>query len=306
MRVCFIGLGSIASRHIKNIKELYPEMEIDVLRHSTGHSIPVDTEAFISRVYTDKSQMSTGYDAIFITNPTSLHYQTLIDMAKHGKSFFIEKPVFQTGDVKLNRLPLSDDTICYVACPLRYTNVVQYIKNNLIQKRVYSVRVISSSFLPEWRPGYDYRKTYSAKKELGGGVSIDLIHEWDYLRYLFGMPNHVKSIISQKSNLQIDSDDIALYIAEYEDKTIEVHLDYFGRVPTRKLEMFCEDDVIEVNLINQKIEFKKNGNVLFLTEDRDSYQKKELIHFFSIIKGEIENDNTIEEACETLRIAESK
>ena len=62
----------------------------------------------------------------------------------------------------------------------------QYVKNNVDLSKVYSARAISSSYLPDWRPGQDYRTTYSAHKDMGGGVSIDLIHEWDYLSWLFG------------------------------------------------------------------------------------------------------------------------
>ena len=78
---------------------------------------------------------------------------------------------------RAERIQLKYGSTYYVACPLRYNAVIQYIKDNIDLQDVISVRSISSSYLPDWRPGVDYRKTYSAKKELGGGVSIDLIHE---------------------------------------------------------------------------------------------------------------------------------
>ena len=100
---------------------------------------------------------------------------------------------------------------------------MQYVKANIIPDDVICVRAMSSSYLPDWRPGQDYRKTYSAHKDLGGGVSIDLIHEWDYLTYLFGWPKKVHSFIGKKSNLEIDSDDYAIYIAEFEKMIAELH-----------------------------------------------------------------------------------
>ena len=149
----------------------------------------------------------------------------------------------------------------------------------------------------------DYREVYSAHKDMGGGVSIDLIHEWDYISYLIGYPHSVQSIITRKSNLEIDSDDIAVYIAEYKDKVVEVHLDYFGRKTQRKIELYTSEDTIVVDLIDQKINWLCSGKVVDLSEDRDSYQIRELQHFLDIAKGKIESDNTIKEACRVLRMA---
>ncbi len=305
MKICFVGFGSIASRHIRNIRAMFigKDVVIDVLRSGAGRNLTEEQTKQIRHIYFSVDEISDYYDVIFITNPTKMHYETLKQLHPYGKHFFIEKPVFETGKEELDELNLREDSVYYVACPLRYTNVIQYIKRNVDFSKIYSIRSISSSYLPDWRPGTDYRDTYSAKKELGGGVSIDLIHEWDYLVYLLGKPEFVKCMIDKKSALQINSDDIALYIAEYPDKMVELHLDYFGRVPIRKIELFGKEEVIEADLIKETLFFKRSGRVIELCEDRDSYQKRELEHFFRLTAGEIENDNSIEEACSVLQIA---
>ena len=213
MRICFVGLGSIARRHIKNIKELFPSYSIDVLRHSANKNLSEDINVLVDKVYYSFDELPDGYDVMFITNPTSLHYETLRKMHNKASHFFIEKPVFEKYDEDIDRIGLREDSIYYVACPLRYSAVIQYLKENIDFSEVYSVRAISSSYLPDWRPQIDYRKTYSANKELGGGVSIDLIHEWDYIFYLIGAPLSTKCFIKRKSNLEINSDDLAIYIA---------------------------------------------------------------------------------------------
>lgn len=304
MKVCFMGLGSIAARHISNLHSLYgSEMEIDVVRSGNGRPVDEDMRRYITHVYQKEDAIPKDYDAVFITNPTKLHYATLEKMHCHGRNFFIEKPVFETGEEDIEGLGLRGDSVYYVACPLRYTNVIQYLKREVDFSQIYSVRCISSSYLPQWRPGVDYRNTYSAKRALGGGVAIDLIHEWDYICYLMGRPMKISSLMGKKSDLEIDSDDVAVYIAEYQDKMAEVHLDYFGRVPVRKMELYGRSQVIEADLLEQKITDKITGKCMELCEDRDSYQKKELVHFFRIINGEIPNDNSILDGCRTLRIA---
>ncbi len=304
MKICFVGLGSIAARHIRGIKELFgASARIDVLRSGNGKMPEQRIAAMIHKTYYSLETLPRDYDVIFITNPTALHYCTLEKMHNRGRNFFIEKPVFQTGKEDLGGLRLQKDRVYYVACPLRYTNVIQYLKQTTDFSEIYSVRSISSSYLPDWRPEVDYRKTYSADASLGGGVSIDLIHEWDYLCYLLGEPEKVYSIIGKKSALEVHSDDIAVYIAEYRDKVAELHLDYFGRFPIRRLQLFGKSETLEADLLGESISFTKEGKVLYLKEGRDAYQKKELQHFFAIVQGKAENDSTLQNACRVLRIA---
>lgn len=302
MKICFIGLGSIAKRHIKNLKDILGDKaQIDVLRSGHGNVLDESILACISHVYHADTELSDWYDAIFITNPTSLHYDTLKKQLHRSRYFFIEKPVFETGEEDISKF-LEQEKIFYVACPLRYTNVIQYLKANVDFSKVHSMRCISSSYLPDWRPETDYRNTYSAHKELGGGVSIDLIHEWDYIHYLIGSPYNVMCIVRKKSNLEIDSDDIAIYIAEYADKLVELHLDYFGRRTIRNAELYTEDDTIIADLIDQKISYLKSGQIIDLSQERNEYQKRELQHFIEIMQGKIPCDNGLKEACSIQKI----
>lgn len=302
-KVLFIGIGSIAKRHIRNLKSILGDkIEISAIRRTASRHIPRDVNDCIEHFYTLFEELEGNYDAIFITNPTALHYDTLQKYGHMSDALFVEKPVFVTGEEDIT--PWMNTTKkFYVAAPLRYSNVIQWLKQNFDFTTVHSMRVISSSYLPDWRPGIDYRDTYSAHKNMGGGVSIDLIHEWDYISYLLGFPTKMRSIISQKSNLEIDSDDIAVYIAEYPQMLVEVHLDYFGRKPIRQLEIISEEDTIIADLLEQRITWLSSGKVLDLSEDRDSYQRKELLHFLDIVDGRVESDNTLEEACRVLRIA---
>ena len=108
----------------------------------------------------------------------------------------------------------------------------------------------------------DHRRTYSARKETDGGVSIDLIHEWDYLTYLFVWQEKVKCHIGKKSNLEIDSDDYAIYIVEYGDKIAELYLDYFGRKTIREIELFTKEETIRGDLVHSKVIFLRSGRTI--------------------------------------------
>ena len=207
----------------------------------------------------------------------------------------------QLGDAATDFL--RKDSVYYVACPLRYTGVIQYLKNNIDKEQVRAVRAISSSYLPDWRLGIDYRRTYSARKELGGGVSIDLVHEWDYLCYLFGAPSRVLSIIEKVSNLDINSDDVAVYIAEYPKMIAELHLDYFGRYLIRKLELFMDGDTVSCDLIKGAILYEKESRAISFSNDRNTWQTAELMHFLELIEKRKFGVQNIETAKNVLKIA---
>ena len=125
MNICFIGLGSIAKRHIRNLQEIFGnKVAIDVLR-TTKNNIGDFTYDNINIIY-DEIDLKNKYDAIFITNPTSLHYDTLIKYNNKSECFFIEKPIFMFGDEDTSIF--KNNKIYYTACPLRYSNVIQYLK----------------------------------------------------------------------------------------------------------------------------------------------------------------------------------
>lgn len=282
LKVCIIGVGSIAKRHIKNLHTVCNQRDIkltiDAFRRFNE---PIEG---VNSVYCIGSQIPNNYDVVFITNPTEYHLNTLSRFHDKGKHFFIEKPIVSLTQInEAKSFKTHPNSIYYVACPLRYNAVIQYIKNNIDPNDVISVRSISSSYLPDWRPGQDYRKTYSSHRDMGGGVNIDLIHEWDYLTYLFGQPQRIYSMIGKKSELEIDSDDYSIYIAEYANMITELHLDYFGRKTIREIQLFTKNDTIVGDIVNNKLFFLCSGETIDFKEERDDFQKRELNHFLDMI-----------------------
>lgn len=310
-KIAFVGLGSIATRHLKNVAAFLGDRgdtySIDLYR-SQKRPLPEELESLVAEVYlyADEIPAERQYDVVFVTNPTSMHYETLEKFGKNTKSFFIEKPVFDSTCVDETIFENLNGIKSYVACPLRYNAVLQYIRENVNPKDVIAVRAISSSYLPDWRPAQDYRKTYSAHRELGGGVGIDLIHEWDYLTWLFGFPQECHSIQSKISELEIDSDDIAIYIAKNSKMTIELHLDYFGRSTVRTLDLFTKKDTIHCDLIAGTVDYLHSGEKKRFENERNAFQMREIAHFFDIIDCKTNNDSTPEHAYNVLKLAKGE
>jgi dehydrogenase len=261
MKVLIIGLGSIALKHIKALQELYPSVVIYALRRKGESSKGIEgvIEVFdISEIKVDTLSF------ILISNSTFAHYQTIREVIAYKKPLFIEKPLFGALSKEANELVAEVERqgiLTYVACNLRFLECIAKVKELIAGKRINEVNVYCGSYLPNWRANVDFRKVYSANKEMGGGVHIDLIHELDYVYWLFGEPSHTQSFFSNKSSLNITAYDYANYLWEYQDFSVSVVLNYYRRDSKRTLEILADEGTYQVDLLKNFIIY--NGKVIF-------------------------------------------
>lgn len=309
LKIAFAGMGSIGKQHFRNLCTLFQVQKrdyiVDLYRSGIGTALTPELSSKVRKTFllAEGEPITEYYDVVFVTNPTSEHYETVRRFAGASRAMFLEKPVFDHPDVDLENLCLRTDGIYYVACPLRYHPVIQYIRSHVSCEQAYAVRAICSSYLPDWRPGTDYRTCYSAKKNMGGGVDIDLIHEWDYLNVLFGPVYTGFAILDRVSELKIDSNDLAIYIALTAHTAIELHLDYFGRKPVRQMQIFLPEDTVDCNLLTGDISWYVSGKHIHLDCGKETYQMAELQHFFEILDGKRPNDSKVTDALRILRYA---
>lgn len=295
MNVCIIGLGSIGQRHLKNIHAVAKtrgiEVATDVVEPRALDYLDAATRALVREHFATPAEVGR-YDMIFVANPSQLHRETLEAVMDKAKSFFVEKPVF-TEALSADALkPYADERKSYVACPIRHTRVYGWLREYVSQNKVYCARAICSSYLPEWRPGTDYRRTYAAQ-EGSGGVKLDLIHEFDYLFTLFGFPQKACLLDGKFSDLELKSVDGVSFVGRYPDKTLELHLDYYGRIPRREIELYTADDVVVCDFIKAEVRFLRAGRRIDLAEDRNEYCMREIGYFFDFASGDAANINSI-------------
>ena len=298
MTACFIGLGSIGQRHLKNVHAVAAmrgiAMETDVVEPRELDYLDGDVRKLVRRRFSGISEIGR-YDMVFVTNHSQRHEETLAAVREKGDFFFVEKPVFTRALSENALAPYVDESKFYVACPIRHTRAYGFLSEFVPHNRVCCARAICSSYLPEWRPGTDYRKTYAAQKG-AGGVKLDLIHEFDYLFTLFGFPEKSCLMDGKFSGLEIDSVDGVSFVGRYPDKTLELHLDYYGRVPRREIELYAADDVVVADFIKAEIRFLKSGRRLDLAEERNEYCMREIAYFFDFALSGKRNMNSIPHA----------
>lgn len=306
MRLLFVGLGSIGRRHLNDAAAILTaggiEFSADALRSSSA-PLPPETAALIQNVYRDVAELSGVYDAAFICTPTSMHLENILELGEHARNLFIEKPVFDTLPETLPR-PHFPGGHYYVACPLRFSKVIAAAKQYMAKTPVYLAQAVCSSYLPEWRPGTDYRNSYSARRELGGGVRLDLIHEWDYLYALFGRPIEVTGYSGKLSDLEIDSDDAAVFAARYADRLLTLRLDYLGRAPERALTLVSRDETVDFDLLNSLAFYRKAQQRVAIAQP-EPVHVSEMRYFLKLVAEpqKVTNINPLETAVEVLRLA---
>ena len=295
MKAAVIGLGSIGQRHLKNIHAVAAKRGIQVATNVVEPReldyLDEATRSLVGKLFAAPIEIGS-YDMIFVANPSQLHEETLAVVRDKADFFFVEKPVFTKALGTDALAPYADDRKFYVACPIRHTKVYAFLSDFVPQNKVYCARAICSSYLPEWRPGTDYRRTYAAQ-EGSGGVKLDLIHEFDYLFTLFGFPPESRLLDGKFSDLELKSVDGVSFVGRYPDKTLELHLDYYGRAPRREIELYTADDVVVCDFINAEIRFLKSGRRIDLAEERNEYCMREIGYFFDFALAGAKNINPI-------------
>jgi predicted dehydrogenase len=258
LKVLVVGLGAIGQRHVRNLRALLGS-EVEILAYRVRRlphvvtpsleTVPdssVETEYNI-RVYARLEEALAERPAMaFICNPTSLHVPAALTCVRAGCDLFIEKPVSNdlAGLSALLDEVQMQGRIAMVGYQLRFHPCFRAL-DQLVGERslgsLLSVRAVVGEYLPGWHPYEDYRALYAARADLGGGVILSQIHEFDYLYALFGLPRRLFAIGGHLSHLEIDVEDLASTLMEFnvDGRILPVHLlqDYLQRPASRSCEV---------------------------------------------------------------------
>lgn len=248
MRALVIGFGSIGKRHAKILKEIAGSVDVVSQQSNIGYRV----FASLDQVHDIQS-----YDYFVIAKATADHFPILMYLEKHvqDKIILVEKPLFS----KLYDFEPRQNTVL-VAYNLRFHPVISYLKKELKFQKILSVSITTGQYLPEWRPESDYTQSYSAKTAGGGGVLLDLSHEFDYLTWLFGKITAVKSYTEHIPSLGIETEAISFIVGKLESGTLfSLHLDYLSKIPIRQMIIHTETTSYVADLVTSSIRQRKFG-----------------------------------------------
>ncbi|HDH08781.1 MAG TPA: Gfo/Idh/MocA family oxidoreductase, partial [Gammaproteobacteria bacterium] len=238
MKILVIGAGSIGRRHSLNAAALGEAAVIDLDKEKANN---IAEEAGISFFSTMEEARNWKPDGIIIATPNNTHVDIASEVIEWGATLLIEKPISHSVE-KIEHLLNKSENLgvdIYVVTNMRFHPAVIALKSNLseIGKSLFA-RAHYGNFLPNMRPGIDYRKLYAANRNQGGGVILDAVHEIDYLYWLFGPGVEVTASADKLSELDIDVEDYASMVITHKNGIrSEIHLDYLRQFKRRGCEI---------------------------------------------------------------------
>lgn len=258
-----VGAGSIGKRHIRNLLDL--GVEVSACRQRSTLRAELAAEFGIPVFDSLESGLAQGQDAVVVCNRTDQHLGTALAAASRGCHLYIEKPVADSlaGLTELQHLAQARRLVVEVGCMLRFHPNLQTVRELLAQRSIgdlYYARVWVGQDLAEWRPATDYRDSYSARRDHGGGVVLDLIHELDYLMWWFGSVRRVSAFVGHRSALQTDTEDVAQILLEFHGGLLaSVHLDCVRPSFARAAEIVGSDGVISWDYATARVAVRRRG-----------------------------------------------
>jgi predicted dehydrogenase len=317
-RVLIVGLGSIGKRHLRLARELLPNADIRVLRHQLSNLVPEGANGCFLSI---EDAVAFEPQLAVIASPATYHLDVAQVFARAGVHLLVEKPLAAAldGISQLLETCRVQKTVLQTGYNLRFLPSLRQFRDSLKGEsigRLLSVRCEVGQYLPSWRPDADYKKGVSARRELGGGALLELSHELDYMRWIFGEVEWVKAHLSRQSSLELDVEDTAHLILGFTPDTSghqligAVSLDFVRHDTTRLCTVIGEKGSLRWNGLTGAIDqFDVGAKVwreIFQHQHQsdESYQA-EWVHFLGCITTNVTPLISGEDGLKVLQIIEA-
>jgi predicted dehydrogenase len=274
-KILIIGYGSIGKKHANILKKKFKKISIFIF---SKQKVP----KYFNKIENLDNIKNFKFKYVYICSKTNFHitHLKIIDSQLKKANIIIEKPLFE----KFYNYKSTKNNIL-VAYNLRFHPVLKFIKKFIKNKNIFFINIYCGSYLPDWRRNTDYTNSYSASKEDGGGVLLDLSHEIDYLTWIFGKINKIDFKVSNKiSNLNINSDDHLIVAGKVKNIKFIINLNYYSRINERFIKIYGKNYTLKGDLISNKVEiynkkkvikkFKLEKNFTYIQENKFLFKKK--------------------------------
>ncbi len=263
-RAAIIGAGSIGQRHIRNLRKIGIQ-SIAALRTRRGHFRDLNPDLEVRETTDFSALMASKPDIAIVSNPTSEHLKTAARLLPQVRGVMIEKPLSDSlhGVKEFLRQVRRHRAVTFIAYNFQFHEIFRTVGDLIKSERLgrpLNLQAVFGHWLPDWHPYEDYRYLYAARKELGGGVALTLIHEVEFALSLFGEAKSVTAAFSSSDALETDVDACAdIMIRHAEGPVSQLHLDYLQQPWHREGQICCEKGSVRYDFSNQSVTCRSAG-----------------------------------------------
>lgn len=277
MKALVLGCGSIGLRHITHLRQLgLSDVEAadpnpaacDQAKARYGIEVQRDPEKALDR----------RPDIVLVCTPAWTHVPIVMKALDAGAHVFVEKPLSTTLDgidALLGRVQ-TDRRIIQVGYQLRYHPAVRATKSILESGRLGKILTAYAEFglyLPTWWRGRDYRDSYMAKADQGGGLLLDVSHEIDLLMWFLGKVDEVAAYGEKLSTLEIQGLDAIKVLMKMVDGTlVSLDIDCLQPTYTRGYKLVGEGTALRWECPNGRAD-SSLGSLLVCDRTSDRFQR---------------------------------
>jgi len=317
-RVLIVGFGSIGKKHLRILRELLPKADIRLLRHKLCSEIPDYSNGFFNSL---EEACNFCPQIAVIATPATFHLKTTIELLQVGCHLMIEKPISHSAEGVIDLMKIRDrqSVVVQVGYNLRFHESLMFYRDLILSERigcVYTIRCEVGQYLPSWRPKTDYRKSVSANQSLGGGVLLELSHEFDYLRWIFGEVKSLSASLKKQSSLEIDVEDSAYLTMTFSSKnhgertTASLCIDFIRHDTTRVCTAIGERGTLKWNAVTGVVELWAQGSdhweLLLKHQDQpDETYRAEWISFLNAVHEQKKPEVTIEDGLAVMKLIDA-
>ena len=269
--ILIIGYGSIGRRHGQVLN--YLGNEIAFVR--TGKSTIKDDDFLKDKeIFYDLKKAVKEKNPMYVVDcsPTSFHFSNLCKLYELKVNALVEKPLIinykkEVEIKKLHEIANSKSLKYGISFQYRFHPIIKKLRDtfkSLKEKQIIKGNIIWTEYLPEWHPWEDYKNSYAAKVNLGGGSLLTMCHPFDYLNYIIGENNFcVKKLYNGRLDINVDQSSLILCESNLTINPIEIYVDFDSKIRRHSINLEGKDWSLYANLVDNVIEFKSHNNNSF-------------------------------------------
>lgn len=310
IKILVLGVGSIGERHIKNLLELgYRNIILCRTIGQIPRTIACDYPTFGEL----DDALAELPDCVLICNPTHLHADSVIRCLEAGCSVFVEKPI-ATSTLDLLRIKSAISQFrkpVVVGYMMRYHPAIKEItsiKNDGLLGKPIHFRSVWGEFLPDWHPWEDYRKSYAARSDMGGGATLTLSHDIELALRLMGPFSRVSKVETGGSFLNTDCPELTDLVVKFESGCSgNIHLNYLAKPPERTIKIYFERGQVIFDYYKNSLQVYNYADDrltkrVFGDFDRNDLFREEMYNFMQTVINQDPANYDLEIACDVVRL----